>query len=175
MTIMAEINASQDGALLSRRRQQPTMKSVPINRNVLFELAGLHNFGIESKPDPVNFNGIEEPSPPSTVILDRKIRVCRVETLLKDRFTAVFSERGLVDQRVLFRLSLVAESDLQLLEEGAVFYWITAIERKPKGEVISTAYIRFRRRPRLLPKQVEELDRLADEIIRAGGATPIEG
>lgn len=151
------------------------MSSVPINKDVLFELAELSNFWVESKPGPVNFNDNEEQNPSSSVTLDRKTRVCRVETLVGDRFTAIFSERGLVDQRVLFRRDLVADSDRQLLEEGAVFYWITAIERKSNGEVISTSYIRFRRRPRLLPKQVEELDRLADEIIRAGGANPING
>lgn len=175
MTVIAEMYAPQDGALLSRRHQQPTLKSVPINKEVLYELAELSNFWMESKPNLVDFNDNEEQNPPSSVTLDRKIRVCRVETLLGDRFTAIFSEPGLVDQRVVFRRNLVADSDRQLLEEGAVFYWITAIERKSNGEVISTSYIRFRRRPRLLPGQVEELDELADEIIRAGGATPING
>ena len=95
--------------------------------------------------------------------------------VLEHPFTAIFSEPNLVDQRVMFVRGLVADSDRQLLEEGAVFYWITAIEREHNGEVVSTSSIRFRRRPRLLPKQVDELDRLADEIIRGGGAIPIDG
>jgi len=177
MTVVAEISAPQDGALVARRRQQPTMKTVPVSEQVLDEVSRLSGvLELAPKPPSARFNSkSENTSPPSvqeTITLERKTRVCRVETLLRDHFTAIFSAPGLVDQRVTFLCNRVASSDQQLLHEGAVFYWITGTERDPSGDLISYSYIRFRRRPRLSPKQADELDTLADEAILAGGALP---
>jgi hypothetical protein len=178
MTVAAEFAAAQDGALVVRRRQQPTMQSVPVSEQVLDEVARLSEvLELVPKPPSIKVNAkSEETSPPSipneTITLERKTRVCRVEALLRDRFTAIFSEPGLVDQRVTVLCNRVASSDRQLLREGAVFYWITGTERDPSGDLISYSYIRFRRRPRLSPRQADELDRLADEAILAGGAMP---
>lgn len=117
---------------------------------------------------------LSAPHSPVNVILNRDVLVCRVETILSDRFTAIFPVPGEPDQRVRFMLDRVAHSDRYLLCEGAVFYWIRGIERDENGDVKSASFIRFRRTPRPSPRQIERLDNLAEEAIRAGGGVPID-
>jgi hypothetical protein len=117
---------------------------------------------------------LSAPFSPANVILNHDILVCRVETILSDRFTAIFSVPGVPDQRVRFMLRRVAHSDRHLLCEGAVFYWIRGIERDENGDLKSASFIRFRRTPRPSPRQIEQLDKLAEEAIRAGGGVPID-
>jgi hypothetical protein len=128
-------------------------------------------------PPSFDANDEQDPSsplPPANVILDEKIRVCRVESILSDRFTAIFSETGLPDQRVRFMLTRVAHSDRNLLCEGAIFYWILGTERDESGDLKSASFIRFRRTPRMSPRQLQRLDKLAEDAIRAGGGIPID-
>jgi hypothetical protein len=154
------------------------MQSVPVSEHVLDAIPGFSQaLELTPKPPSVKFNTESEEIPPlsipdDTVTLERSTRVCSVEVIYAERFSAIFSERGLTDQRVTFLKNRVADSDRQLLQEGGVFYWIMGTERDPSGDLISYSYLRFRRRPRLSPEQADELDELADEAIRAGGASP---
>jgi hypothetical protein len=132
------------------------------------EIVSAPSFDANGKQD------LSAPLPPANLILDHDIRVCRVETILSDRFTAIFSAPGKPDQRVRFMLNRVAHSDRQLLCEGAVFYWIRGTERDENGDLKSASFIRFRRTPRPSPRQIEQLDKLADDAIRAGGGDPID-
>jgi hypothetical protein len=171
VTVTTDIYAAQVGALLSRRGEHPAMQ--PAMQPVLFRTHVL-DYNKPSLPtlDANNESSLSPTSQSTSITVDRKIRVCRVETLLPDRFTAIFSEPTLVDQRVRFRRDRVAPSDKNLLQEGAIFYWVIATERDASGDLISTSYIRFRRTPRLSPQQLQRLDELAEEAILAGGGTP---
>ncbi len=173
MTTAPNLEGQQDGALSSRRYREQTEQANPVSKDV-------HQWVLQHKPKPPvpTFNANDEATlaqsaQRNNLILESKIRVCRVEEIYPNDFTAIFSEPGVVDQRVRFARSGVALSDNDLLREGAVFYWFTAKERDPSGEIISTSHIRFRRRPRLSPEQAKELKKLAREAIIAGGGKPI--
>jgi len=173
MTTAANLQDQQDGALSSRRYGQQTEQADPPNKE-------LHRRILrhKSKPPHPTLNANDDATltqlvSRNNIILESKIRVCRVEVIYPEDFTAIFSEPGLVDQRVRFARSGVAFSDNHLLREGAVFYWFTAKEKDPSGEIISISHIRFRRRPRLSPEQAKELKKLAREAIIAGGGKPI--
>lgn len=173
MTTAADFQQPQDGALASRRKRQQTPQAEPSNEDMP-ERIRQHR----PKVAPPTLNANDEASltrlaQRDNITLESKVRVCRVEALYPDQFTAIFSEPGLVDQRVSFARTRVAPSDNDLLQEGAVLYWITAMEQDPSGEIISTSHIRFRRRPRLSPEEAKELRKLADEAIIAGGGIPI--
>ena len=173
MTAAAEFQQPQDGALASRRRRQRTVHADPSSEGIP-ERVRQHK--PTAAPPTLNANdeaSLAQLAQRNNITLESKVRVCRVESLYPDQFTAIFSEPGLVDQRVRFARSRVAPSDNDLLQEGAVFYWITAMEQDPSGEIISTSHIRFRRRPRISSEEAKELKKLADEAIIAGGGIPI--
>jgi len=169
MTTTANFDSTQDGALLTRRREQPTAQQGPASEQILDRV---YERKSQSSLPSVDANTESTTTERTRITVDGMTRVCRVETILPDGFTAIFSQPDGVDQRVRFLHTRVAASDMHLLREGAVFYWIIATERDPSGDVISTSYIRFRRTPRLSPEQAEELDKLADEAILAGGGVP---
>lgn len=102
-----------------------------------------------------------------------RVRVCRVETVLGDRFTALYSSPDRGDKRVRFSVDEIAESDRPLLREGAIFYWIGRRDYSSVGVPECTTSVRFRRMPRVSQAELEELDLLAQEAIAAGGADPI--
>jgi hypothetical protein len=116
----------------------------------------------------------EKQSPPVSVrrfLLDPSSvqRVCTVETILSDRFTATFSEPGKPIQRVRFDLSIVSPNDLPLLKEGATFYWCMGYRQENDGDRAYVSFLRFRRFPRLSDRQVETARRRAADIAAAGG------
>jgi hypothetical protein len=96
-------------------------------------------------------------------------RVCTVETVLSDRFTATFSEPGKPVQRVRFGLSMVAPNDLPLLKEGAAFYWCMGYRQENDGDRAYVSFLRFRRFPRLSDEQVSAARTRAADIAAAGG------
>lgn len=102
------------------------------------------------------------------------VHVCRVETVLVDRFSAIFTDPGDTDKRVRFLLKNVAPADRSLLREGAVFYWITGTTRDSNGDVVTKSYIRFKRTPRVTADELDELDQMAADVIQAAGGVPIE-
>jgi hypothetical protein len=172
MIAATDFQEPQEGALSSRRHQQ-IGQTIPLTEETPQRV-------LQHKPRPapptLNANdeaNLTQGAQQNSIILESKVRVCRVEALYPDEFTAIFSEPGLVDQRVRFARAGVALSDNDLLQEGAVFYWFTAKEKDPSGEIISKSHIRFRRRPRLSPEEAKELKKLADEAIIAGGGVPI--
>jgi hypothetical protein len=171
---MAITHGAQDGSFMRRKGRQLAPLRTPVDLGAVNEIL---DFSSATTPPPFDANdqgGTGSVEQRANVVLDEKIRVCRVETLLSDRFTAIFSEPGEVDQRVRFMRGRVASSDRSLLREGAVFYWIIGTERDPSGDLISTSFIRFRRTPQLSPRQLHRLDDLAEEAILAGGGVPID-
>ena len=164
--------SSQEGAIVTRRPAPSAMPSVsPPIRVPRTQVREPQNIPTAS---PANRGaGDDLPESGTVVRLEEKVRVCRVETVQADRFTAIFSEPGLPDQRVRFPRSRVAPSDLHLLREGAVLYWIIVTEKDLSGDLVSKWFVRFRRTPRLSQQQISELSDLADEAIRAGGSTPV--
>jgi hypothetical protein len=96
-------------------------------------------------------------------------RVCTVETVLSDRFTATFSQPGKPIQRVRFDISLVSPNDLPLLKEGAPFYWCMGYRQENDGDRAYVSFLRFRRFPRLSDSQVVTAGRRAADIAAAGG------
>lgn len=95
-------------------------------------------------------------------------RVCKVETLLQDRFTATFREPGKPVQRVRFDISIVSPNDLPLLQVGATFYWCMGTRQDNDGDRAYVSFLRFRRFPRLSEKQVEDARQHAADIAAAG-------
>ena len=170
MTKAADLHDSQEGSLSSRRQ---AVRVVPAAEEVPGRI-----LQHRPRPTPPTFSANDEPDliPPDArdnIVLESKTTVCRVEAIYANEFTAIFSKPNAGDQRVRFALNRVAPSDAPLLQEGAVFYWITSTEQDTSGEVISTSHIRFRRRPRLSPEEAKELRKLAREAIIAAGGTPI--
>jgi hypothetical protein len=168
-----DFKEAQNSALASRRslRQdgQKSALSAEITQRILRHMP---------KPIPPTLNANDQDNlaqltQRNNIVLDSKVRVCRVEEIYPDEFTAIFSEPGLVDQRVKFQRNRVAPSDYHLLQQGAVFYWFTTEEKDLSGEIISTSHIRFRRRPRLSREEAKELEKMAVEAITAGGGSPI--
>ena len=96
-------------------------------------------------------------------------RVCKVETILRDRFTATFREPGKPVQRVRFDISIVSPNDLPLLQVGATFYWCMGYRQDNDGDRAYVSFLRFRRFPRLSEKQVEAARQRAVDIAAAGG------
>jgi hypothetical protein len=116
----------------------------------------------------------EKQSPPVSVrrfVLDASSvqRLCTVETVLSDRFTATFSEPGKPIQRVRFDISIVSPNDLPLLKEGATFYWCMGYRQENDGDRAYVSFLRFRRFPRLSDDQVETARRRAADIAAVGG------
>jgi hypothetical protein len=170
MTKATDFQGSQEGSLSSRRQ---AVRVVPATEEIPERI-----LQHRPRPTPPTLNANDEPdliSPDArdNIVLESKTTVCRVEAIYENEFTAIFSTRNAGDQRVRFALTRVPPSDKPLLQEGAVFYWITSTEQDASGEVISTSHIRFRRRPRLSPEEAKELRKLAREAIIAGGGTPI--
>jgi hypothetical protein len=99
------------------------------------------------------------------------VHTCRVETVLADRFSAIFT-LGNTDKRVRFMRKLVAPSDRPLLREGAIFYWVRGTGRGADGDVETKSYIRFKRTTRISTQELDEINRMAIEAIRAGGGSP---
>lgn len=173
MTTSADFQEQQDGSPFSRRNRQETREAYTSSKELREKLL---QHKPKSSPPTLNANDeatLAQSIPRANITLESKTRVCRVEAIYPDEFTAIFSEPGITDQRVKFARSGVALSDIDLLREGAVFYWFTTKERDPSGDIISTSHIRFRRRPRRSPEQAQELRKLAREAIRAGGGVPI--
>lgn len=96
-------------------------------------------------------------------------RVCTVETILSDRFTATFSEPGKPVQRVRFDISIVSPNDRPLLTEGAMFYWCMGYRQDNDGDRAYVSFLRFRRFPRLSSEQVAAAGTRAADIAAAGG------
>ena len=166
---MAGIVSLQDGALVKRRRNQPMMQvTEPVPVNEVTELRESTSQQIPSLTDQLG----NVPPEASSLTLE-KVRVCRVETILPDRFTAIFTEPGVGDKRVRFPRGRVQRSDRHLLREGAVFYWIVGIRRESRENVGALSFIRFRRTPRLSSQQLDELEKVAEEAIRLAGGSPI--
>lgn len=116
----------------------------------------------------------EEQSPPVSVrrfLLDPSSvqRVCTVEAILSDRFTATFTEPGKPIQRVRFDISIVSPNDLPLLKEGATFYWCMGYRQENDGDRAYVSFLRFRRFPRLTDRQVATARGRAADIAAAGG------
>ena len=114
---------------------------------------------------------VEKQPPPISVrrfVLDLQ-RICTVETILSDRFTATFSEPGEPVQRVRFDISIVSPNDLPLLKEGATFYWCMGYRQENDGDRAYVSFLRFRRFPRLSDSQVATARRRAADIAAAGG------
>lgn len=111
------------------------------------------------------------PVPVRRFVLDSSSfqRVCTVETILSDRFTATFSEPGKPVQRVRFDISIVSPNDRPLLTEGATFYWCMGYRQDNDGDRAYESFLRFRRFPRLSSKQVATARRRAADIAAAGG------
>jgi hypothetical protein len=96
-------------------------------------------------------------------------RLCTVETVLSDRFTATFSDPGKPVQRVRFDRSILSPNDLPLLREGATFYWCMGYRQDNDGDRAYVSFLRFRRFPRLSSKQVADARGRAADIANAGG------
>jgi hypothetical protein len=144
MTAAADFQQPQDGALASRRKRPQTAHADPSSEEMSERIRRHKPKVAPPTLDANDETNLTQLAQRSNITLESKVRVCRV-----------------------------APSDNDLLQEGAVFYWITAMEQDPSGEIISTSHIRFRRRPRLSPEEAKELRKLADEAIIAGGGTPI--
>jgi len=164
---------SQNDSLTVRRRSQGAMQipGDPLDRVKL------------PQDTPISWPN-QPPSKPSTRtekalgteqgLRADSVHVCRVETVLADRFSAIFTDPGDTDKRVRFLLKNVAPADRPLLREGAVFYWITGTTRDANGDVVTKTYIRFKRTPRITADELEELDRMAVDVIHAAGGMPID-
>lgn len=58
-------------------------------------------------------------------------------------------------EEATFLLDDVSESDLKLVEPGAVFYWSIGVERNVFGQIQRVSRIRFRRLPRLSAREFQ--------------------
>ena len=170
---------SQNDSLMRRRRSQggsPTIELAGALR-LIPDASRILNRVERADAVPTcrpNRSVTQTPAAQGEALRADSVYVCRVETVLADRFSAIFTKPGDTDKRVRFLRKLVAPSDRPLLREGAVFYWITGTARDVNGNVVSKSYLRFRRTPRVGADEMAELDRLATEIIRAVGGTPVD-
>lgn len=72
-------------------------------------------------------------------------RTLDVESVDSDSFTAIWREKGSPDRRVRFPLALVAASDRELVQVGAILYWSSGIKTGADGQPQSVNLLRFRR------------------------------
>jgi hypothetical protein len=163
-----DYDVEQDQPLVTRRRDQDVGMSA--NGASLAEEA---EQGASRLCDPLTRATIsragaatsQQDVPSNSLTLDGSVQVCRVETIIGDRFTATFSDPNLGDKRVRFLRSRVPPADRPLLKEGAVFYWIRGTARDDSGNVLPASAIRFRRTPSLSPSQADALDRRVEEVL----------
>jgi hypothetical protein len=76
---------------------------------------------------------------------------------LEDSFIARFSDpsRDGIEEEAEIAFGEISESDLPLVQPGAVFYWSIGYERKSFGQVSRVSLIRFRRLPPLTDEEIE--------------------
>lgn len=87
---------------------------------------------------------------------------------LEDSFIARFSDpsRDGIEEEAEIAFDEISESDLPLVQPGAVFYWSIGYERKSFGQVSRVSLIRFRRLPPLTEEEVEGA-RIRASMLRA--------
>jgi len=76
---------------------------------------------------------------------------------LEDSFIARFSDpsRDGIEEEAEIAFDEISESDLPLVQPGAVFYWSIGYEKKSFGQVSRVSLIRFRRLPPLTEEEIE--------------------
>jgi hypothetical protein len=65
---------------------------------------------------------------------------------------------------------LADDSDLELVSQGAVFYWTVGKSRNAAGTLTNTSLVRFRRLPPASPYQARETSREAEAMLADLGA-----
>lgn len=75
----------------------------------------------------------------------------------EDSFIARFSDpsRDGIEEEAEIAFDEISESDLPLVQPGAVFYWNIGYERKSFGQVSRVSLIRFRRLPPMTDEEIE--------------------
>lgn len=68
------------------------------------------------------------------------------------------------DEEVELPIAEVSEEDLNLIEQGAIFYWNIGYLDKKSGQRTRASVIRFRRLPMWTQKEIEAAQKEADQI-----------
>jgi hypothetical protein len=63
-----------------------------------------------------------------------------------------------------FSIDEVSPSDMPLMREGAVFYWVIGFRDYPNGQRKTEQFIRFRRMPIWSKRDIKRLDKQVDEL-----------
>ncbi len=92
-----------------------------------------------------------------------------VEHVGQDTFTAYITDtyQDKANEVVEFYKSDLSEEDLQLLEEGAVFYWFVGYNDSSSGQRSRTSVLRIRRLPPWTEYEHEKARSWADETTQA--------
>lgn len=68
------------------------------------------------------------------------------------------------DEEVQVSFDEISESDIPLIEEGAIFYWVIGYQKEKNGQNLRSSAIRFRRLPAWSKRELKKAKESANEL-----------
>ena len=174
-------------------RQEPWGSSVSIDEQTPLRIRSTDQ-AVDSRSDVLDQNALTPTSTPSqaTVLRDRIVLPAALEVSPTSALHTIQCWEGVVtssppydrqfaahlvdrtdpsrpEEEATFDVAEVSESDVDLLAEGAVFYWMIGHEDSLAGQRRNLSQLVFRRLPRWHQSEAKQIEREVEKLARAFG------